>query len=559
MPVPAGALPLRSRAKLVAGVLMLGWAAWFLLGVSTSELGRVARALLTDPVGLTGALAAYALAFGLRSWAWCRVLPGLSAGHSWAALHVSLLGNHILPMRLGEALRPASVARRTDVPWREAVASTVTLRATDLLAVLLLAAVAAPALLRDTAGVLLPAVAAAALVAAVAAATVYTRRQGLALRLPGPLVVLAALGAWALEATVVYEVARVAGLELSAAEAVAVTAVTIAAQTVALTPGGFGTYEAAATAALVSAGAEPAVAFAVGLTTHAVKTAYSLLVGGVALVAPGPSIAGRVRLPRRTPGRPPALPVAPDAPVVVIIPVHDEEDAVGDVVARVPRAVAGHAVEVLVIDDGSTDRSAERAAAAGAQVVAQPWNLGLGAAVRRGLAEASALAPAAVVYLDADGEYFPEDVGSVVAPVLDGSADYVVGSRFRGDVRRMLPHRKAGNLVLTHWVRWLTRLRELSDGQSGFRAFSPAAAADAEICHDYNYAQVLTLDLLAKGYVYAEVPITYAFRESGTSFVRLGRYLREVVPAVYRELQSSPVAQASPTWLANQRDLSPHP
>ena len=54
--------------------------------------------------------------------------------------------------------------------------------------------------------------------------------------------------------------------------------------------------------------------------------------------------------------------------------------------------------------------------------------------------------------------------------------------------------------------------------------------------HDYNYAQILTLDLLGKGFVYAEVPITYAFRTTGSSFVRLGTYLRKVVPAVHREL-----------------------
>ncbi|HEX7189204.1 MAG TPA: hypothetical protein VF423_13355, partial [Actinomycetes bacterium] len=79
-----------------------------------------------------------------------------------------------------------------------------------------------------------------------------------------------------------------------------------------------------------------------------------------------------------------------------------------------------------------------------------------------------------------------------------------------------------------------------------------AAAADGEVVHDYNYAQVLTLDLLGKGYGYAEVPITYAFRESGTSFVRLGRYLRRVLPAVHRELNDPTPAQSSATWSANR-------
>ena len=78
----------------------------------------------------------------------------------------------------------------------------------------------------------------------------------------------------------------------------------------------------------------------------------------------------------------------------------------------------------------------------------------------------------------------------------------------------------------------------ITDGQSGYRAFSGEAAAEAEVIHDYNYAQVLTLDLLAKGFRYGEVPISYRFRTTGRSFVRLGRYLREVVPAVYREINS---------------------
>ena len=543
-------------AKLLAGVGLLAWAVAYLAGaVQGEELGRVAAALVTDPGGLVLAVGAYAGAFALRTWAWCRVLPALPAGQAWAALHVSLLGNHVLPLRLGEALRPASVARRTTVGWAPAAASTVTLRATDLLAVLGLAALVSPALLRDATGDVGLGLALVALLGvAVAGARWGGRlgRRGVAVRLPGPAVVAAAGAAWALEAAVVHQVARVAGLELTAWQAVGVTAVTIAAQAVAVTPGGFGTYEAAATAAMVGVGAAPATAFAVALTTHGVKTAYALAVGGLGLVVPAPSLAGPLRLPRRVPARPPLLPAAATDPVVVMIPAYDEQDSVGQVVSRVPRAVHGRPVEVLVVDDGSTDATALRAAAAGARVVAQPGNLGLGAAVRRGLAEASALSPAAVVYLDADGEYFPEDIATVVAPVLEGRADYVVGSRFAGDIRRMLPHRRLGNRVLTAWVRWLTRRRNLTDGQSGFRAFSAAAAADAEVVHDYNYAQVLTLDLLAKGYAYAEVPITYAFREQGTSFVRLGRYLRRVVPAVRRELASPAAAQSSTTWAANR-------
>jgi hypothetical protein len=118
----------------------------------------------------------------------------------------------------------------------------------------------------------------------------------------------------------------------------------------------------------------------------------------------------------------------------------------------------------------------------------------------------------------------------------------------------MRPHRWFGNRVLTLGMKLLVRrwgVRGLSDAQSGYRALSPAAAAHAEIVHDFNYAQVLTLDLVAKGYRYTEVPISYHFRRYGRSFVRMGPYLRRVVPAIWRELRTTtddtaiPVADAA--------------
>ena len=223
-------------------------------------------------------------------------------------------------------------------------------------------------------------------------------------------------------------------------------------------------------------------------------------------------------------------------PVVLILPAHDEAASVADVVRRAPRAVHGHPVQVLVVDDGSRDATADLARRAGADVVGHDSNRGLGAAVRTGFAWALSRGPAAVAFCDADGEYAPEELAHVVAPILAGRADYVVGSRFAGRIERMHPHRRVGNRVLTCWVRWLTRRGDITDAQSGYRALSPAAAAAARISHDYNYAQVLTLDVLAQGFRYAEVPISYRFRATGRSFVRLDRYLRQVVPAVHRQL-----------------------
>jgi uncharacterized membrane protein YbhN (UPF0104 family) len=536
--LPRARSVLLTRARRWLGVLGLVVAVAYLVRVvDLGALGTALAAVGRRPGALLGAVALYAAAFVLRSWAWRRVLPTLPYGQSWAALHVSLLGNHVLPFRLGEALRVTSVLRRTDLPVAPVTASAVALRAADLLAVLALAAVGAPAV-AGAFGVWGWLLAAVLLLAGLAAVVFLVRlkHRGAAVRLPGAGVALAASVAWLLEAAVMWAAAAAAGIDLSYPQAVAVTAVTIAAQTVAVTPGGIGGYEAAATAALVGLGFGAGPALAAALVAHATKTAYALVVGTVALFTPAPGYFGRLRLARSLPDRPGSVPSGPQDPIVAVIPVFNEQDTVGEVVRRLPSVACGRPVRTVVVDDGSTDASAARAAAAGATVVAQPRNLGLGAAVRRALAEATALGPACVVYLDADGEYAPEELTVLAAPVLAGRADYVIGSRFAGGSRRMTAHRTVGNVVLTRWVRWMTRRPDLTNGQSGYRAFSAAAAATAEIVHDYNYAQVLTLDLLAKGYAYAEVPITYAFRTSGTSFVRLGPYLRKVIPAVHREL-----------------------
>src|SRR5215218_6026555 len=243
----------------------------------------------------------------------------------------------------------------------------------------------------------------------------------------------------------------------------------------------------------------------------------------------------RLRL-RRAPARPPVP--APAGPVVLVLPARDEGGRVGAVIDRLPTDVLGRPTRCIFVDDGSVDDTAAVASAHGATVVRHNRSAGLGAAVRDGLAAAVASGAAVVAFCDADGEYDPAELARLAAPILEGRADYVVGSRFRGSIDRMRPHRRLGNRLLTVVLRIIAR-EPISDGQSGFRALSSRAAADAHIAHDYNYAQVLTLDLLGRGYRYAEVPITYSFREGGRSFVRLGSYLRAVGPAVWRTVQAS--------------------
>ena len=223
--------------------------------------------------------------------------------------------------------------------------------------------------------------------------------------------------------------------------------------------------------------------------------------------------------------------------IAVVIPAKDEAATIGALLDGISNvSVPGYDLCPLVVDDGSTDATAAIARGRGATVVAHPRNAGLGAAVRTGLRAAVASGAVAVAYLDADLEYAPEDIPKLVEPVLSGRADYVLGSRFRGGVRGMRLYRRVGNYAFTALLVLLTRTK-MTDGQTGMRAFSREAARRAEIVHDYNYAQVLTLDLLQKGFRLEEVPIRYKVREHGESFVRWS-YPAKVLPAIWREMRN---------------------
>ncbi|MBH76659.1 MAG: hypothetical protein CL897_00295 [Dehalococcoidia bacterium] len=220
--------------------------------------------------------------------------------------------------------------------------------------------------------------------------------------------------------------------------------------------------------------------------------------------------------------------------LAIVIPAYNEAEALPDVLARIPRQQLGD-VTVIVVDDGSTDATAVVAEREGADlVVRHSSNLGLGAALRTGLETARGLDARAAVYLDADLEYDPAEIPALLAPIETGEADYVLGSRFLGTRHGHRLFRSLGNRVFTLVLSVLTG-RRISDGQTGFRAFSASALNVAEIVHDYNYAQVLTLNLLHKGMRLAEVPITYRSRTSGRSFIN-ANYLWRVPFGMAREV-----------------------
>ena len=140
---------------------------------------------------------------------------------------------------------------------------------------------------------------------------------------PGVIALGLSTVAWLAESILVRQVATWVGINLSWSEAILVTTVAVAAQIAAIAPGGFGTYEAAAVAAYVVLGYDPEAALIAALGAHALKTAYSLLVGVTAAFVPAPSFVGRFRL-NKTEQKLASESIAADAPVLLFMPAYNE-------------------------------------------------------------------------------------------------------------------------------------------------------------------------------------------------------------------------------------------
>ncbi len=195
--------------------------------------------------------------------------------------------------------------------------------------------------------------------------------------------------------------------------------------------------------------------------------------------------------------------------LIVIIPAYNEDRFVGSVVLK----ARCHAADVIVVDDGSTDATASVAQAAGARVVRHERNLGKSAALNNGLAQMAPPWPRAVVFLDADGQHHPDDIPRLVAPVLAGEADMVVGSRFAGRRNAAPRWRQAGQVALTAATNAFSGTR-LADSQSGFRAFSPRALQ--HLCFGQSHFTAESeMQFLAQehGWKVMEVPVGMSYAE----------------------------------------------
>jgi glycosyltransferase involved in cell wall biosynthesis len=195
--------------------------------------------------------------------------------------------------------------------------------------------------------------------------------------------------------------------------------------------------------------------------------------------------------------------------ILAVIPAHNEDRFIGSVVLKARRYVS----DVIVVDDGSTDETAELAETAGARVIRQSHNQGKAAAINVGFEFARQVGASAVVLLDGDGQHSPADIPAILKPILDGTADIVVGSRFMGVASNTPGWRIFGQQALTVATNAASGVA-LTDSQNGFRALS-RRAIDLFHFKSRGFSVESEMQFLIKQHdlVVCEVPIVVNYDE----------------------------------------------
>jgi len=198
---------------------------------------------------------------------------------------------------------------------------------------------------------------------------------------------------------------------------------------------------------------------------------------------------------------------------VIVIPAYNEEKTVAEVV----RGALAAADRVVVVDDGSNDRTGQAAYAAGALVARHAVNRGLGGALGTGIAAALRLGAGSVVTMDADGQHRPEDASRVFERLAKGDADFIIGSRLISGAAAMPWSRQAANRI-GNLLTWVLFGVKVSDSQSGLRGLTARAAAELELkTNGMEVSSEFVREAGARGWRISEIPIPAIYTDYSLS------------------------------------------
>lgn len=204
--------------------------------------------------------------------------------------------------------------------------------------------------------------------------------------------------------------------------------------------------------------------------------------------------------------------------IACVIPAFNEEYTI----RKVTKQASKFCKSVIVVDDGSFDRTANRALEGGAYVISHLINLGTGAAISTGIKIALDEGAKVIITMDGDGQHDPNDIPNLLEPILSGKADVTIGSRFLGNIECMPFHKRMGNRILSIMNSILFN-EKFTDTQSGFRAYSREVFSS--VLHessDYSWASEMLIRIIRSKFKCIEVPIKTIYikeRGRGTSII----------------------------------------
>ena len=198
--------------------------------------------------------------------------------------------------------------------------------------------------------------------------------------------------------------------------------------------------------------------------------------------------------------------------IIVTIPAYNEEKSIGGVIENIREVMNQNNYDytILVVDDGSTDRTAGIAKNNGALVYRHPKNYGLADTFKTEIEQALKLNADIITHIDADGQYLPKEIPKLIKGVENGY-DLVLGSRFKGKIEYMPLIKRMGNIAFSKVISQLTGLK-ISDGQTGFRAFTKKVAKEVPIISDHTYTQEQIIRGVKQKFRIKEVPVYFAKR-----------------------------------------------
>lgn len=204
--------------------------------------------------------------------------------------------------------------------------------------------------------------------------------------------------------------------------------------------------------------------------------------------------------------------------VLIIIPAYNEAENIGKVIVDVRKHQPD--MKLVVINDCSTDNTEEAVMATGETVLSLPYNLGIGGAVQTGLRYARDREFDIALQVDGDGQHPASEIKKIIAPIVNGEADMVIGSRFlgKGEFKSSFS-RRIGIKIISLFNSMLTGTK-ITDNTSGLRAYNKAAIAFLAEHYPQDYPEpVAVIELFRNGFRIKEVPALMREREAGTSSI----------------------------------------